>query len=475
MCDTMVALGNATADGSVILAKNSDREPNEAHVLMHVPHAHHEPGTQVRCTYATLPQVRETYEVLLCKPFWLWGCEMGVNEKGVAIGNEAVFTKEPYAETGLLGMDLMRLALERADTAEDALHLITELLMRHGQGGASGYLHKGTRYHNAFIIADPHDAWVIETAGKYWAAERVRDVRSISNRLTIHSEYDLCSPGLVEHAIAKGWCRARDDFDFARCYSDRLYTHFGRGMERQCRTTDLMRASMGDITAQTMMSILRDHGAAASDVTFSPAKSSMRSVCMHAGNELLRYSQSTGSMVSCLGRDEQVHWVTGTSAPCTSVFKPVYLNGLQLAEHGAEANGFYDCDSLWWLHERLHRAMLCDYAATYPLIAEERDALELGFLRGAAQLSSDLPPLGERRAMLQRSFSQACFDEALVTEQRWFERIQGAVSGQYAPWLYRRYWTKHNKHARLPMGQQPSASNSPHAGDTSRAQEHGED
>ncbi len=33
MCDTLVALGSATADGRVILAKNSDREPNEAHRL----------------------------------------------------------------------------------------------------------------------------------------------------------------------------------------------------------------------------------------------------------------------------------------------------------------------------------------------------------------------------------------------------------------------------------------------------------
>ncbi len=60
MCDTIVALGNATADGTVILAKNSDRQPNEAQALVHIPRSRHEAGTMVKCTY--IAQAAEMYE-----------------------------------------------------------------------------------------------------------------------------------------------------------------------------------------------------------------------------------------------------------------------------------------------------------------------------------------------------------------------------------------------------------------------------
>lgn len=43
-------------DGSVILGKNSDREPNEAHELLAVPATDHE-SSQVRTTYIEIDQI----------------------------------------------------------------------------------------------------------------------------------------------------------------------------------------------------------------------------------------------------------------------------------------------------------------------------------------------------------------------------------------------------------------------------------
>ena len=87
MCDTFIILSQATKDGSVIFGKNSDREPNEAQALEYHPARTFSHPGKVKCTYRDVPQVKKTLAILISRPFWMWGAEMGANEKGVAIGN----------------------------------------------------------------------------------------------------------------------------------------------------------------------------------------------------------------------------------------------------------------------------------------------------------------------------------------------------------------------------------------------------
>src|SRR5512140_2672812 len=107
MCDTLVSL---TDDGP-LFAKNSDRDANEAQVLRWYAAADHPPGSTLGCTWTEIAQVAHTHAVLLSQPWWMWGAEMGANEHGVVIGNEAVFTRRTGDAGGgsLLGMDLLRL------------------------------------------------------------------------------------------------------------------------------------------------------------------------------------------------------------------------------------------------------------------------------------------------------------------------------------------------------------------------------
>ena len=450
MCDTLVAIGNATADGSVILAKNSDRAPNEAQRLVYLPHARHEAGARVACTYIEVPQVPETYEVVLSQPFWLWGAEMGANECGVAIGNEAVFTREPYEKgPGLTGMDLLRLALERAATAREALEVITGLLGTYGQGGNCAIGQK-LYYHNSFIIADPTEAWVLETAGRYWVAERVQSVRAISNALTIGREWDLASPGLVEHAIEKGWCRSREEFDFARCYSDPLMTWGAGGRLRQRRAAALLTAHKGQITPATMMGFLRDHGPAGSDPRWHPSRGLRgTTLCMHAFWGPLRSSQTAGSMVAHLAPDLQTFWLTGTSTPCTGLFKPVFLRGAGLPDIGPAPTGTCDPASLWWTHERLHRAVIEDYAGRLGLYRGERDELEGEFLAGAAELYARYRTTApEGRAGGLAAYTASCFARAEESTARWHKAVT-ASPAKRPPVLFSLAWRSYSRRAGL--------------------------
>jgi dipeptidase len=441
MCDTFVALPSATVSGHVIFGKNSDREPNEAQAIVKIPRLK-PTQSQLQTTYIRIPQVAETHAVVLSKPFQMWGAEMGVNEHGVVIGNEAIFTKVRFNKlnVGLTGMDLLRLALERASTAYQALEVITSLLGQYGQDASGGYENRGFYYHNSFIIADATSAWVLETAGREWAAERVVGVRSISNGLTIGESFDLSSPGLIDHARRRGWLRPYQTFHFAKHYSARFMTQMSQCHLRQATTTQQATVDQG-LSAAAAMGVLQSHEPM--PVTFAPQRSTNASVCMHATG-LLTPNQTVGSLVAEIRPNAPATvWLTGTSAPCLSVFKPVVVDG-QFLEDFTQPTAQADA-SFWWQAERLFRLGGWQHSTVASLLAADNQALQQSLLQQEATL-------------IAQGASTAAFDE--LSAQAFFmhyNAIQIAIE-QYATtphrpeglWpLYRWYWYGQNRKARL--------------------------
>ncbi len=412
MCDTLFAAAEVTKNKTAILAKNSDRPPNEAQYLAWFPAQIHSPGIKIQCTYLEIPQVLETHAVLLSKPFWMWGAEMGVNEHGLAIGNEAVFSKIPANKTpALLGMDLLRLALERAVTPSEAIGVIVDLLEEFGQGGncfQEGKLY----YHNSFLIAGPGDTWVLETVDKHWAAREISPVYSISNLLSLEDRWDRSSEGLEEFALDKRFAKSADDINLSKGFSDFIYTKFSDGRRRCERSRDLLGSSAGNITIQSMAAILRDHQIHPNPITGLAGAD----ICMHASFGPIRVSQTTGSMIVSLEEGNPLVFTTGTAAPCTGLFKPYWVDAPPRDQAPLPLD-CYDPETTFWSHERLHREVLLNYTDRLASYQPDRDQLEEEFIQGALALSK--ASIEERTA-----FSEKCFRQAAEAEDSWLERVR---------------------------------------------------
>ena len=367
MCDTIVL---ATADG-MWLAKNSDREPGEAQAVEWTPatDAPDSRHARRRCTHIEVHDSGPRRALVMSRPTWMWGAEMGVNERGLAIANEAVFTRMPVADQGLTGMDLLRLALERADTAREGVAVITALLQQHPQGGRMGHRAHGFRYHSSFLLADGGAAWLLETAGRLWAARRIEGVYTSSNVLGIGRDYDLLHPEAAAHARAQGWWSGRGELDFSRAFGDPLMAVASGGRARRACTLGL--ASRGGEPLEVLAAALRSHAGASGH----PADGwRMHMPCAHASWLPTRSGgQTTGSMIAKAGPSPRV-WMTGTSSPCLSVFKPVAVDSDVLGARGQA--GERPDSSLWWQHERLHRSVLLDHAAREGVGAVERAELD---------------------------------------------------------------------------------------------------
>lgn len=363
-CDTWVALSNSTKDGSVIMGKNSDRPSVEAQPLVYLPRIKHKKGDKVKCTHIEIPQVEETYAHIGSKIWWTFGYEHGLNEWGVSIGNEGEGSKEPYEKTGLIGMDILRLALERGKTAYKAMHVITYLLEKYGQGGGCEYpgqWDENSTYHNSFIIADPNEAWVLETAGKYWVAKKVEDVWAISNVYSIEADFDESHSELIKHAIDMGWCKSEENFNFTRCYSDFSLSKSG-SQNRANSNLDKLKKHKGKITVEFMMNeINRNHlEGTINEPRWSPVETWFSQPCMH-GRSNPRY-RTAASMVVHLRKEmpsmlRSVYWAS-FSTPCVNVFRPFYFSGQTVPDQYGVATNKYSEDSPWWWAEKIKR--LCD-------------------------------------------------------------------------------------------------------------------
>ncbi len=395
MCDTLIS----RQSGSTLFAKNSDREPDEPQHIRYYPGVRGDREKTVRTTYIEVTQVADRYAMILSQPAWLWGAEMGVNEHGLVIGNEAIFTRVvDRVGSALLGMDILRLVLERARTAQAAIQHVDALLGNYGQGGPAGYRDKHFRYDSSFIIADPDEAWLLETAGRHWVARRVERFDAISNALCITDDFDLHSDGLHDYARKHTRYNGRQTLNFARAFDTSFMRLMGKPERRRACNLQTL-AALRPPGLPALAAGLRRHDSDTDDFS----RHSNADVCMHAAG-LLRPSQTTGSMLVKLiaGAAPQV-FVTGTSAPCLSLFQPLSFQTCTEQTAFAVVDDGSDTASLWHRFEPVHRRALFDLSFRRALQASRAELEPLMF-----DTRLDISERAERAQEWHRHWQSEC-------------------------------------------------------------------
>jgi monoamine oxidase len=296
--------------------------------------------------------------------------------------------------TGLTGMEICRLALEGSRSAREAFEVVVGLVDRHGQHANHGYPAEMpfTAYQNAFLIVDGSgEAFHVETVSRGWVMKRVgaRDVgkdvhaHAISNALSIGPDWDDASPRLLRACSRAGLVADGARLDFSRVFADRVLGFAAQGCARACRLRTVLEALVapaverGDAEGAALgaMACLRDHGGRS---TCSQGLFTL-DVCMHSGPGPVRVCHTTGSLVSVLGGGGAaggLHFATGTSTPCLSVFKPVFFHPAPVLTGATPLKAADVEGSLWWRHEVLARTAPPGLLARHTALAEEQAEFE---------------------------------------------------------------------------------------------------
>ena len=405
-CDTLVLTSKITANKQNTLCKNSDRPLGEAQPL---------------CFYE---RSEGKYAVLGSRPYWMDGFEMGANEKGLFIGNEAEGSRMPKeAEEGITGMAMLRIALEKAAAAREAIDVIAVLLKEHGQN-ANAHPTMDRRYENTFILCDPEEAWVMETAGREWAAKKVEEFAAVSNCYQITDDYDLCSEGMEQLVTENRWLRPGEKVNFAKAFTapaDRQRNSVARMRRMQKLVTEQM-------TVKDMQKIFRDHfEGELNEPRFGSCYGNFVTICMHALTGGIDSSQTAAGMIMSYDERWKFKFLWAAGLPCLSVYIPLYWvdpekKPMKVPDCMSLGGEKYDPESLWWTMEHLSALVSVDEEQFGMPVRESLRKLEKGFEAQAEEAEEEAEEMidcGNKLGAAKRlnQLTESCAGMLLQTAQ----------------------------------------------------------
>jgi len=233
-CTSIMVGRLASADGSTMTSHSCDSNTDRTWINI-VPHQKHQPGEKAeiyfepkrlesfddpdRVPVGEIPQVAETYAYFnAAYPF--------MNEWQLAAGETTIGgRRELKSDEGLLDApELLRLMLERARTAREAIKIADELTRKYGYND----------WGESLTLADPEEVWLFEIygpgkgrKGAVWAAQRIPDgevgVSANASRIRQidlkNKDYFLASANVLSLAKEFGWWKEESGQPFEFCYA----------------------------------------------------------------------------------------------------------------------------------------------------------------------------------------------------------------------------------------------------------------
>jgi dipeptidase len=325
-CDSVLALGDSTLDRNALFGQNNASLSLQFQSLrLTTPHSY-STGEKVGTQFVDLPQVRNTLAVLGSQPSGRWGYDCGVNSCRLAVGCTPIPSALTCLGPALQGTDLVRLLLERSHSARQAVDLLAHLIERHGQGAFPGCPCSAEADY-AFLIADPFEAYAVETAGPHWVCQEVREIRVAGAARIIRQDWDAISRGFAALAIDRNWWpEDGSKLDFAAAMGERLQNQ--SAWRRWGRATLRLQEQFGSVDLGFLRRLLADHGEdPALPADYSASLAHRESFCRHS--MVTHGGITSSSFVVSLAKDELspvMAWCA-FGPPCLTVYFPIFLDG----------------------------------------------------------------------------------------------------------------------------------------------------
>ncbi len=473
-CTSILVTRGASTDGSVIITYACDGEFHPH--LRYIPAADHAPGEMIEYKdragqlRTRIPQVPHTYAVVGL-----------MNEHQLAIG-ETTFggREELYNPDGTLHYwELMKLALQRAKTAREAIGVMTQLVDKYG------YRSPG----ESISIADKNEVWILEIIGRgpgqrgaNWVAVRLPDgtISCHANKARIGTfplddpENCLYDKDVISFAIEKGYYdpAAGQPFRFCDVYcpptprnqryaSTRVWSVFRRAAPSLELSPDYHRAVPGakpyplwikpdrKLSVADVMALMRDHYEGTPyDMTkgidagpfgmadrWRPIQWELDGVT-YAWERPISTQQTGFSFISQARADLPdpiggVYWY-GVDNTYTTCYVPLYCCIDDLPESYTTGEmGRFSWDSAWWVFNFVANYANLRYRDMVPDIRAVQHELESNFFALQPAIEQTARALYRTDPDLMRRYlTDYCVTHAERVTQRW---------KQLAEYLIRKY------------------------------------